>query len=180
MPKKFIKRFMPDHRKVREHKYLKMFGTLLHDPNLWHLNRRSVAGAFANGLFMAFVPIPFQMVLAAIAAIIARVNLPISVGLVWLTNPITMPPMFYGTYVFGAWLLGREPGKFHFELSFEWLLSELSHIWQPFLLGCFVTGTIASLLGYVTIRLLWRYHIVKTWRERIAKRRARKENNKLL
>ncbi|GAB6042194.1 DUF2062 domain-containing protein [Endothiovibrio diazotrophicus] len=174
MPKQLIKRFMPDRETIRNHKHLRIFGTLLHDPNLFHLNRRSVAGAFAVGLFNAFVPVPFQMVLAAAAAILFRVNLPISVALVWLTNPVTMPPVFYFAYRVGAWTLGRDvSGAFHFELSWEWLGGELAAIWQPFLLGCFICGAIAALAGYAAIRLAWRYHIVqrlKEKRQRIAER----------
>jgi uncharacterized protein (DUF2062 family) len=161
MPKKFIKRYMPDHKVIREHKHLRIFGTLLHDPNLFHLNRRSVAGAFAVGLFFAWVPVPFQMVLAAALAIPLRVNLPISVALVWTSNPITMPPLFYFAYVLGTWILGVRETNFHFELTFEWLGSGLLAIWQPFLLGCFVMGVTSSLLGYVLIRLLWRLSIVR-------------------
>ena len=71
MAKHLIKRLIPDHEIVRGHKHLQIFGRLLHDPNLWHLNRRSAAGAFAVGLFMAFAPVPFQMLLAAGAAIAA-------------------------------------------------------------------------------------------------------------
>ena len=96
MAKKTIQRFLPDPNKIRHHKSLKIFGRLLQDANLWHLNRRSARGAFAVGLFFAFIPVPFQMVLAAAGAILFRVNLPISVALVWLTNPLTMPPIFYG------------------------------------------------------------------------------------
>ena len=110
MPKKFIKRHAPDKEAIRDHKYMRIFGKLLYDPNLWHLNRRSVSGAFAVGLFWAFIPIPFQMVTAAATAIPARVNLPISVALVWITNPITMPPMFYSTYRVGTWILD-EPAQ---------------------------------------------------------------------
>ncbi len=157
---------MPDHQKIREHKHLKIFGRLLHDPNLWHLNRRSVSGAFFVGLFMAFVPVPFQMLLAAGAAIASRVNLPISIGLVWLTNPVTIPPAFYFCYKVGTWLLGQETRHIQFQASTEWLLSELGAIWQPFLLGCFVVGLISAILGAVTIRLLWRLHIIRHLRRR--------------
>jgi len=166
MPKKFLKRYMPDNDTIRNHKHLKVFGTLLHSPNLWHLNRRSVAGAFANGLFMAFIPVPFQMILAAAGAIIFRVNLPLSIALVWITNPVTMPPMFYGTYKLGAWLMNTPHKDFNFELSMDWLMNGLGAIWQPFLLGCLVAGTIASVLGYIGIRLIWRWRIVKEWNQR--------------
>ncbi len=168
MPKKLIKRFLPDHHAIREHKSLRFFGTLLHAPNLWHLNRRSASGAFAVGLFTAFVPVPFQMLLAAAGAILFRVNLPLAVALVWITNPVTMAPMFYFTYRLGAWLIGMPPHSeaFHFTLSYEWLVNELGMFWEPFLLGCFVTGTVCALLGYLTIRGLWRLHLVKHYQAR--------------
>lgn len=167
MPKKFIKRWMPDSEKVRSHPQLnKVFGKLLHDPNLLHLNRRSVSGAFFVGLFMAFVPLPTQMVFAAAAAIFLRVNLPISVGLVWLTNPLTMPPIFYFCYKVGAWVLRAPITQHTFELSWTWLETELGHIWQPFLLGCFLCGLASATLGALAMRVLWRWHVVKQWNKR--------------
>jgi len=76
MAKKFIKRYLPDPKKIRNNKNLKIFGKLINDPNLWHLNRYSVSAAFSVGLFIAFVPVPFQMALAAAIAILVRSNLP--------------------------------------------------------------------------------------------------------
>lgn len=162
---------MPDHEKIRGNKQLnKVFGTLLHDPNLLHLNRRSVSMAFFVGLFMAFVPLPSQMIMAAAVAIIIRCNLPISVGLVWVSNPITMPPIFYFAYKVGAWILNTPETAFNFELSWEWLGTGLAAIWQPFLLGCAVCGLFFGALGYILIRLLWRLHIISTLKERQRKR----------
>jgi hypothetical protein len=166
MPKRIIKRFMPDPHTIRDHKHLRFLGTLLHDPNILHLNRRSVSGAFSVGLLMAFVPVPFQMVLAAIGAIVARVNLPISVALVWVTNPFTMPPIFYFAYKVGTWILQTPVEKIEFVLSTEWLLHELHEIWQPFLLGCFVCGVTFAVLGNAAIRLFWRLHVGRSWRKR--------------
>jgi uncharacterized protein (DUF2062 family) len=160
MPRKFFKRFLPNPQTIKEHKTLQVFGDWLHDPNLWHLNRRSVAGAFAVGLFCMWMPIPFQMVLAAGIAIWRRTNLPISVVLVWITNPFTIPPMFYFAYLVGTWIIGAPVGDFSFELTFNWLLNELANIWKPFLIGCFTVASICSLLGYITIQGLWRYSII--------------------
>lgn len=167
MPKKFIKKYMPDHEKIRQHPHLnKIFGTLLHDPNLLHLNRRSVSGAFFIGLFMAFVPIPFQMFPAAALAIYFRTNLPISVGLVWISNPITIPPIFWFCYKLGAMILATPLQEIQFEFTPEWLSHELGAIWEPFLLGCFVIALTSSLLGGFGIRLLWRLNIVRRWQAR--------------
>ena len=178
MPKKFIKRFMPDHTVIRNHKTLnRVFGTLLHEPNLLHLNRRSVSGAFFVGLFLAFVPLPIQMLLAAGFAILLRINMPITIGLVWITNPLTMGPIFYFCYKVGTWILSSRPlQNIHFELSWAWLQTELIAIWQPFLLGCFVTGLSAGFLGFTTIRILWRLHLVRHIK---ARRLRRKERDKL-
>lgn len=175
MPKKIIKRFLPDYKKIREHKHLKIFGKLIHDPNLWHLNRRSVSGAFSVGLFMAFVPVPFQMALAAAAAIPLRVNLPISVALVWITNPFTMPPIFYGCYKVGAWVLGTPIQNIEFELTLEWLMTQLDGIWAPFLLGCFLVATFSAVVSNFIIRWFWRTQVLKDWKERRRCRKAKRQ-----
>lgn len=166
MPRKFIKRFMPDHTVIKHQKALKVFGTVLYNPNLWCLNRRSAAGAFAVGLFMAFIPLPSQMIMSAGIAILCGVNLPLSVALVWITNPITMPFIFYFSYKVGAWIMKVPPQDFHFELSWEFLLHQMHTIGPPFLLGCIICGIIASLLGYFGIRGLWRYSVVRSWQKR--------------
>jgi len=172
MPKKIIKRWMPRHETVRDHPHLnKLFGTLLHDPNLLHLNRRSVSGAFFVGLFWAFVPVPMQMIFSAAAAIYFRVNLPISVGLVWITNPLTIPPIFFFCYKIGAMILDRPVVKHTFELSWEWLGGELAHIWQPLLLGSLLVAVASALIGGFGIRLLWRINIVRQWEARKRRRR---------
>ncbi len=173
MPKEFIRRYLPDRDHVKHQRHLQVFGELLHDPNLWHLNRRSVSGAFAVGLFIAFIPIPLQMVLAAAVAMLFRVNLPISIGLVWITNPLTIPPIFYFTYRLGTWMMGVPMRHQDFELSWQWMVAELAIAWKPFLLGSFVTGTVAALLGYFITRGLWRLHLVRHFRQRKAERLLR-------
>lgn len=166
MPREFFKRHMPDHDKIRGHKYLKIFGTLLHAPCLWSFNRKSIATACAIGLYCAMMPIPFQMVLAAGLAILMNANLPISVALVWLTNPFTMPPIFYGAYKFGAWVMDAPPNTFEFEPSLDWVLHGMNTTWQPFLLGCFLLGLIFSVSAYFLVLYLWRVVAIKRWKAR--------------
>ena len=167
MSKKFLKRYLPDHKEICRNETLnRLFGTLLHDPNLLHINRRSISGAFFVGLSMAFVPVPFQMVLAAGLAIFMRVNLPVSVGLVWITNPVTMPALYYFCYELGQLILGGTLQEVHFELSFHWLQTVLGEIWQPFLLGSFIAGITVATLGMICVRLLWRLQVVRRWQIR--------------
>ena len=170
MPKKLIQRLMPDHQTIKNNKHLKIFGALLHNANLWHLNRRSVSKAFAVGLFFAFIPVPFQMVLAAGFAIIVHANLPLAVALVWITNPLTMPAIFYACYVVGTWIIGVPTRKFAFEASWQWLVDSISTIGPAFILGCGVLATFFSILGYLLINAFWRYSVLKEWQKRQVKR----------
>ena len=130
------------------------------------MNRKSVSMAFMIGFFFMWVPLPSQMVLAAGAAIIIRCNLPIAVALVWITNPITMGPMFYSAYRLGNWMLGLPPNGLEFEASFDWIMQQMEAIWQPFLLGCLTLGIISGLIGFTSMRLLWRLHIVQYLKEK--------------
>lgn len=173
--KKFFKRSLPHVSEVKSHPKLQFFGDLLHDPNLWHLNRHSLAGGMAVGLFIAFIPMPMQMLLAAAIAILLRVNLPVSISLVWVTNPITIPPLFYFAYMLGTVLLGIPTEQIEFSFSQEWLFYMLGNFWQPLLLGSFILGFFSALSGYLFIHLLWRLQVTRLWRNR-SKRKLKKIN----
>ncbi|AVQ86637.1 DUF2062 domain-containing protein [Plesiomonas shigelloides] len=166
MLKQFIQKYLPSQEAMQNHKSLRILNRWLHHANLWNLNRRSASGAFAVGLFVAFIPLPCQMLLAAAGAILLRVNLPLSVALVWLTNPVTMPPIFYCAYKVGSWILGTPPftGEVHF--TTEWMMQHFSHLFTPFLLGSFVCGIVAAIVGYFAIRGIWRYSVTRNWQKR--------------
>ncbi|GHA19458.1 DUF2062 domain-containing protein [Oceanisphaera arctica] len=166
MPKKTLKRLMPDPGTIKNHKYLSLLGSRLHDNNLWHLNRHSAAGAFAVGLCCAWLPIPFQMVLAAVLAMTFRVNLPLSAVLVWISNPLTMPPMFYFAYRLGSFLLDRPQQYKHFELSLSWLSSAMTTAGPSLLLGCGVMALVSSATGFMVIHGLWRWTVSRRWKLR--------------
>ncbi len=166
MPRHLFKRYAPDHDKIRQHKHLQVFGTLLHDPNLWHLNRRSVSGAVAVGLFWSVIPMPLQMLPAALLAILLRVNLPIAVALVWITNPLTFPPVLYCCYVVGTWILGKPELDQEFHLSVEWMRASIGQIWEPLYLGSLLVGILLSGLGYLGMRGFWRWHVIQRYRKR--------------
>ena len=170
MVRNLLRRWLPHDSRFREHKHLRWLGRRLHDPNLWHLNRRSVSGAAFVGLFMAWVPLPTQMLLAGIFALWLRVNLPVAVVLVWITNPLTIPPMSYFAYKVGARLLGRPAQEMQVELSLDWLGDQLGHIWAPMLVGSLLIGLVSGLIGLVAVRMLWRLHVKRTWQERKAAR----------
>ncbi|MGV6818039.1 MAG: DUF2062 domain-containing protein [Thiotrichales bacterium] len=166
MPRKLLKRLLPAPSQIRSQKWLGPVRDWLHDPNIWHLNRDSVSGAVAIGLFMVFIPAPSQMVVAAILAIVFRVNLPIAASLVWISNPFTFAPIGLAALKLGEWLTGIPAGVAQFDFSFTWLLSELPKIWAPLMLGLVTMAVVSSALGYFISRWLWRCHVVWQYRKR--------------
>ena len=159
---------------MREHKSLGIFGKLLDDPYLFHLNERSVPGAFAVGLFCAWIPVPSQMVIAAALSIFVRVNVPISVLLVWITNPVTIPPMFYFAYVLGTWITGETAQVFQFQLSLEWIKNEIGAIGKPLLVGCAILAVTSSLTGYLVMKSFWNERLSKFLHIKVERHQRRK------
>ena len=167
-----LRKLIPSRNKLREFSALRPVAHLLNHPELWHLNRRGVSGAAFVGLFSAFIPVPSQMLLAAIIAIYVRVNLPISVALVWITNPITIPPMIYGSYRVGAWVLGIDVAELQVELSLDWVLANFVAIGKPLFVGSVICGLVAGSIGFTASHFLWRNRVMRQWRKR---RRLRAE-----
>jgi len=173
MPKKLLLRYLPARDKISESRALRPVSRWLTNPEIWHLHRRSVSGATFIGLFCAFLPIPFQMLIASALAIVSRCNLPVAFALVWITNPLTIPPMFYFAYRLGAWLLGVDVEISHIRLNMEWLRANASTIGYPLVFGSLVCGWVAGVSGFVIVRVLWRFHVISRWRERAVLRRKK-------
>lgn len=186
MPKNLIRRYLPHPDRIIHHRSLRFMSKRLADPNLWHLNRRSAAGAMFWGLWCAFLPMPLQMLPAAAAAIMFRVNLPLAVVLVWVTNPLTMIPVIYISYHVGSYLLGTPMPSGEEVRQLVGYLGELvqglfsgqapaqhetlsRHV-EPLLLGTLVTGFLFACSGYVLMRLYWRWHVLSAWKKRQQRR----------
>lgn len=173
MARKFIKRFTPNPHWIKRQRALQFLGEWIHDPNIWHLTRYSVSKATFIGLFLAFIPVPVQMVLAGVMSVLFRANMAVCLFMVWLTNPLTMVPVYYLAYRVGATVLGTPGNQFSFELTWEWVANGLANIWQPFLLGCLLCGLFCGLLGSTLVRVLWRWHTIHRWHQRRLKRQQR-------
>ncbi len=173
MPRNFFKRLAPDPVALKQHRSLRWLGNSLEDPNIWHLNRQSVSRAVLIGFICAFAPVPLQMLLAAAAAFRFHANLPIAVSLVWMTNPITFAPIFYGAYRVGAWILGRTPSAISFEPSVEVFMAQVAEVWQPLLLGCLVCGLLSGLIAYALVWRIWGWQVITRWEQRKRLRQLR-------
>ncbi|WP_439101669.1 DUF2062 domain-containing protein [Congregibacter sp.] len=166
MPRNTLKSLMPSPARLRKNGTLDILGEWVYASNLWHLNRYSASMAFFVGLFLAFIPIPGQMILAALGAILLRCNLPISVGLVWITNPLTVPAIFYLAYQVGALIIDVPIKEVEFVLSIQWINEELQRVWRPLVVGCLLCGLFFGSLGYFIVNVLWRLRVARQWKKR--------------
>lgn len=79
--------------------------------NLLHADDppHKIALGAALGMFVAFTPtVGFQMVIVVFLAWMFRANKLAGVPIVWITNPVTVVPIYYPCYLLGAFLLGTE------------------------------------------------------------------------
>ncbi len=70
----------------------------------WQPCRQTVANGLAIGLFVSQIPVPGQMLLAAILTLPFRANLPLSIAACWVTNPLTMGPIVFWQAKLGDFL----------------------------------------------------------------------------
>ena len=164
--RKLLQRYLPNRKSLEKHGSVNFLSDHLHDPNIWHIHRRSSAGGAAIGIFCAFIPIPLQTVLAGTLAILFRVNLPIAVVFSLFSNPITIPPIFFYAHKLGTIILDEHYSHVEFQFSIEWFSGTFLNIWQPLLAGCFILASISATLTYFTIRLIWRISTGNKWVQR--------------
>lgn len=152
MPRAKLRKLLPTHDKIKSQKILKIFGNLLYKREIWSLSRRKILGGVFIGVFVAFIPMPFQMLLVTFLAIIFNVNLPISFLLVWITNPFTMPFIYYFEYELGNLVLNiKDPIKF----SFETMNENINEIALSLYVGSAITSTVFAFLSVFILNLLW-------------------------
>ena len=166
MPRRVFKRLNRSRHLWQENWTLRPFRKLLENPAYWSLNRKSVTRAFAIGLFIACSPLPLHIGIAAIAALVLRINLPVAMATVFVNNPVTMVPLYFLEYWLGSKLMGLPLQPFQFQMSREWFVNSLLPVWKPFLLGSFVTGLLAALIGYIVLGLVWHLSLVLKYHKR--------------
>jgi uncharacterized protein len=121
-------------------------------------NRKSVCTALFIGIFIGLIPMPFQMLLVLAMIPFFKFNVPLAISMVWLSNPLTMPFMYYLEYKTGAFLLGMSP--LHVELTMEWFHQHLGEIFIPLYTGTLFYSLTLSPSVYFIVNWLW-IHSVK-------------------
>ena len=180
MPRKHFRKYLPSHESVRNNRHIARFGGFLQHPNLWHLNRHSVAGGVAVGMFSGLVPGPFQMLVAALLAVPLRVNLPVALATTLYTNPLTIGPLYVLAYLIGRLIIGGAGAPFAAPPDIQWsnlrasldaFLGWTLSLGAPLAVGLVALALALAALGYACVQIGWRAYVMRAWRRRRQLRR---------
>ena len=147
--------------RLRRHPWLQKILSPIFNRELWHPCRESVATGLGTGLFVAMLPIPGQMILAALLSMRLRANVAIAIAACWVTNPATQLFIMRKQELFGRFLHdrlsfpripffsnfeGRPPAIMGFQLE--------SMNAGSFITGFLMMGILLFLLAYPTVYIL--------------------------
>lgn len=172
-PRHLIKRFLPTPGRIKALRLNRYFGDRVNDPRLWIVRRQTVSKATAIGLFCAYMPMPMEMLLAALLAILIRANLPISVTLVWLSNPFTWLVVYTPPYLLGLAILGETHIQLN-DITLQMMSEQLLALW----IGCLIFGLALAIAGYVLANVIWSMMIRNRWNNRWNLRKLKKASSK--
>ncbi|GAA4411075.1 DUF2062 domain-containing protein [Quisquiliibacterium transsilvanicum] len=163
-------RWLPTREKLAtDPRFARLAGFLFSRPWLWALNRRAVARGVACGLLVGVIPLPTQMVLAAVLAGAAHGHVPAAIAATWLTNPITALPIWWVALQLGSLATGVPltlPDIDWFSVAAVW--GWMKELGQPLAIGLCMAAALLSAAGYATTMVLWRLVIVRRYRGRHA------------
>ena len=166
-----LRALAPSREQLEANPWLRRLAPHLADPKLWCWSRRGVAMGVAIGLFIGFLLPVAQILLAAAAAVVLRANVPIAAAGTFVTNPFTVPPIYYGAYQLGTWATGTSAST-----AVSWadpvsVLQSLGSIGVPLFTGLAITASLAAVASYLLISQVWIWHVG-------ARRRAARPNDK--
>lgn len=177
--RKLFRRILPSQETINGNRWLRPFASSLLHPSLWHLNRHSVAGAIAIGLFCGLIPGPLQMISAAVACMVLRANLPLAMLTTLYTNPLTIVPLYFIAYFIGVFATGGHMDDFVDppalgDMRFQDWASEFL-IWtiglgKPLAIGLVVLASVLAVGGYFATRGIYRWKLVRAWNKRRERR----------
>lgn len=188
MARKFIRRWIPTQQQLRSQRMLRWLGPLLDRPWLWQLNRRSVAAGVGLGVFCGFLLPGMQIVVAGLAALVIRANLPVTAVCTLVSNPFTYAPIFVLAYRVGAAMLGESVDEAQAAaleaealeasvvqvtaISTGWF-ERFTALGKPLLLGLLTFATVGGVVSYLLTLALWRVGVVLRMRHRLRRARNR-------
>ncbi|MCC6196954.1 MAG: DUF2062 domain-containing protein [Burkholderiales bacterium] len=173
-------RFSPVIDQVTSHPFVRRYLPALADPDLWHMNRRSVSRAVAVGLFCGMIPGPVQALFALGGCLLVRANVPLAIVTTFYTNPFTIVPLYVVAYEYGRLFFPGAPASAGWSLPasagiadwFPALWQWMASLGKPLAVGLVLLAVTLAAVGWSAVRIGWRCHVVRAWQRRKRERSA--------
>jgi uncharacterized protein len=181
---KLARRWLPSPENLAKIKGLAWLSNYLEPrPWLWVAHRRKVAMGVAVGLAVGVIPLPVQMLLGALCAVLFRCNVAAAVAATWLTNPFTLVPiwglaLWLGSLVVSTGGVSAAPEM----LALDWtapatwwpaLTTWIQGVGPAWLLGMPMAALLLGVAAYVVVFYAWTAVIKLERARRLRARRAR-------
>lgn len=174
--RKHFRKVLPTADTLFSNRFLRRLRPLLGHPRLWHLHRRSVAMGIAIGLVTGLIPLPIQMLMGMIVAVLLRGNVPAAAFATLATNPLTFIPLYLLAYQMGAWITGSTaPVAMPPDMHWDWegirnaipqLYGWIEAAGSTLLVGLGLLAALLALGGYLLVMVSWRITVTLAWRNR--------------
>ena len=120
-------------------------------------NPHYLALGMAVGIFVSIAPIiPFQTVVAIALAFLVRGSRPAAVLGTWLSNPLTIPLVYFANYKLGCILLGYQNRLDHvgFNSFSELMALGLEVTWAMIVGGVAIGAFLGVVIYFITLRVI--------------------------
>ena len=167
--KKFL-RPLPRRSNVHRYPVLKWFSDTAYAKSyLWSFKGKPIQSALFWGIWISLLPIVgIQMIVVFFVSLLVRANLPIIVALQWISNPLTMGPIYFADYKIGMILLkllGVDyPQNKLLSAKYDWShftykeLVRLIDTFPPMFLGGSVLGVFFAVSTVFLYKILSRFY----------------------
>jgi uncharacterized protein (DUF2062 family) len=184
-----LRRLMPSQESLQRNRWLRWLGPSIFHPRLWHMSRRGIAMGVAIGVFFAFLVPIAQIPLSAALAVALRANIPAAIASTLINNPVTFPPVYYGAWKVGSWVLGESADEADapvlpdaLELTgigdgaangrgfWRRTLDGLQAVGKPLMVGAVIFAFVFGTLSYFLVNGIW--HLRVRLKRRARQRRS--------
>jgi uncharacterized protein len=169
MTRRRLIEYLHDLARIERYRILKPLHRHAGEHALFAFDRDRVARGVAVGFFFGILTPVAQIVFAIVAAITLRANLVVAVTSTLITNPFSLPFVYYFAYRIGSALTGRtaalaadaavseKAAERALDVG-DWvptLLAWVSSVGIPLMIGVLSLAMTAALLGYLLVHAGW-------------------------
>jgi hypothetical protein len=164
-----LQHWLPSPASLRDHPRLGRWLAPFADPRLWTLSRRRVARGAAIGALFCVIPLPVQVPLAIVGAILLRANLPAAVAATLISNPLTMVVILTAAWKIGTLVIDEVAGAPPFDphrfdvgnlVTVQGWLEAFNGVAEPVAVGLPFVGATLAVLVYAVVMVGWRLAVL--------------------